>query len=58
MSLVQYIKDVQTEMRHVSWPTQKQTIIFTIIVIVISLLTAVYLGVFDFLLSKVLELVV
>lgn len=58
MSLMQYIKDVQMEMKHVSWPTQKQTTIFTVIVIVVSLLTAVYLGVFDFLLSKILELVV
>ncbi len=58
MSFIQYIKDVHTEMKHVSWPTQKQTIIFTALVIVISILTAFYLGFFDFLFTKVLELVV
>lgn len=42
-------------MEHVSWPTQKQTIIFTILVILISAITAAYLGVFDFLFTFLLE---
>ncbi len=58
MSFIQYIKDVHTEMKHVSWPTQKQTVIFTALVIVVSILTALYLGFFDFLFTKILELVV
>ncbi len=58
MGLIQYIKDTITEMKHVSWPTQKQTTIFTALVIVISLLTAVYLGAFDFVFSKILEMAV
>lgn len=58
MGFIQYVKDTHGEMRHVSWPTQKQTTIFTALVIVISLLTAAYLGVFDFVFSKVLEMAV
>lgn len=46
-SFIQYIKDTQSELKHVSWPTRSQTIWFTVLVIVISLLTAVYLGAFD-----------
>lgn len=47
MSLVQYLKETQAELKHVSWPTQKQVVYFTIVVIVISLITAGLLGVFD-----------
>lgn len=50
--LVQYIKDTRGELKHVSWPTQKQTIIFTALVIAISLLIAGYLGIFDFIFSE------
>jgi len=38
-------------MKHVSWPTRNQTIIFTVLVIVISIAVAAYLGLFDYLFS-------
>ena len=49
--MIQYLKDVRAELRHVSWPTRQQTIISTIVVILISLAAAVYLGLFDYLFS-------
>ncbi|MBI2612931.1 preprotein translocase subunit SecE [Candidatus Kaiserbacteria bacterium] len=48
MSFLQYLKDTRAEMRHVAWPTQMQTIMYTIIVIGISLFVAAYLGFFDY----------
>lgn len=48
MALIQYLKDTRGELNHVAWPTRVQTIIFTILVIAISLLTALYLGFFDY----------
>lgn len=48
MSLIQYIKDTRGEMRHVAWPTQMQTIVYTALVIGLSLVVAVYLGFFDY----------
>ena len=51
----QYIKDTRGEMRHVAWPTQTQTTIYTILVIAISALVAVYLGFFDFLFTAGME---
>lgn len=48
MSLFQYIKDTRGEMRHVAWPTRMQTIVYTVIVIGISLFVAAYLGFFDY----------
>lgn len=55
---IQYIKDTRAELKHVSWPTQKQTMIFTILVILISLFVAFYLGAFDFLLTGALNRVI
>ncbi len=54
MSLIQYLKDTKAELKHVSWPTRKQTLIYTSLVIAISVFVAVYLGVFDFVFSSLL----
>lgn len=45
----QYLKETQGELRHVAWPTQLQTIVYTILVAAISIGIALYLGFFDFL---------
>ncbi len=55
---IQYVKDTRGVMKHVSWPTTKQTVVFTILVIVLSLAVALYLGAFDYLLSGVLNQVI
>lgn len=49
--LSNYISDTMEEMKHVSWPTKKQTLMFTLVVIVISIAVAAYLGFFDYLFS-------
>lgn len=51
MGIINYIKETQAELKHVSWPTKKQTMIYTILVIVISVALALYLGFFDALFS-------
>lgn len=55
MKLTDYIKETRGEFRHVTWPTKKQAVAFTALVIAISLATAVYLGFFDFIFSIGLE---
>lgn len=47
MNIVEYIKETRSEMAHVSWPTRRQAVIYTIVVIVISLVTGMLLGLFD-----------
>jgi preprotein translocase SecE subunit len=60
MSFIQYLKDTRGELHHVAWPTRVQTVVFTILVIMISILISLYLGFFDFLfttgLGKVIEM--
>lgn len=56
MGLIQYLNETKAELKHVSWPTRTQAIRFTVAVIVISIITAYFLGLFDFLFTKVLDL--
>jgi preprotein translocase SecE subunit len=53
--LIQYIKDTRSELNHVNWPSRQEAIVFTTIVIVISLGTAGYLGFFDWLFTTALK---
>jgi preprotein translocase subunit SecE len=61
MALGQYIKDTRSELNHVAWPTRVQTIVYTILVIAISIIVSLYLGLLDFLftsgLARVVEVV-
>ncbi len=44
-----YLKETRSEMKKVNWPTRTETIRFTIIVIVVSLFVAAFLGGLDYL---------
>lgn len=53
-----YLKDTAAEMKHVSWPTQMQTIIYTVLVIAVSAFVALFLGAFDYLFTQLLDLII
>lgn len=55
---INYIKESKSEMQHVSWPTKKQTIAYTILVLGISLFVSLYLGFFDFVFTEILEKII
>ncbi|MCX6716712.1 MAG: preprotein translocase subunit SecE [Candidatus Taylorbacteria bacterium] len=55
MGVLNYIKETKNEMHLVKWPTRKQAIILTIVVIIISVVVAALLGVFDFIFSRIIE---
>ncbi len=54
----QYFKDVRAEMKHVSWPSRRLTIMYTVVVIAISLATAVYLGLLDYVFSSFIKAII
>ena len=54
MGLGQYLQDTRAELRHVAWPTQMQTIVYTVLVIAISIFVAAYLGLFDYIFTGTL----
>ena len=47
MKITEYLKETRAEMAHVSWPTRRQSIIYSVIVILISVFVGVLLGLFD-----------
>ncbi|HEX9608624.1 MAG TPA: preprotein translocase subunit SecE [Candidatus Paceibacterota bacterium] len=54
--VMQYLRETRGEMKHVSWPTRKQALINTVLVILLSILVALLLGFFDFVFSKLLDI--
>ncbi len=51
MQIVDYIKDTKGELTHVSWPTKRQAVMYTVFVVIISIVTAFFLGFFDYIFS-------
>ncbi len=47
-----YFKEVQLEFKKVTWPSRKELMASTIVVIIAIAVIAVILGIFDFLLSR------
>ncbi|MDA3815537.1 MAG: preprotein translocase subunit SecE [Patescibacteria group bacterium] len=50
-----FIKESKEELRKVSWPTKKKTINYTVTVVIVSLLVAMFLGVLDMIFSLMIE---
>lgn len=53
--VVNYFKDSRVELKKVVWPSKSEVQRHTLIVIGISLATAAFLGIFDFIFAKILE---
>jgi preprotein translocase subunit SecE len=56
--MMQYFKAVRGEMRHVTWPTRRQAIVYTSVVIGVSLLTALYLGAWDYIFAALIKKII
>ncbi len=55
MKLITFLKEVKLEVKKVNWPTRKQTVNYTLIVLGISVVVAIFLGGLDFLFTLILE---
>lgn len=53
--LIIFLKEVKTELSKVSWPTKKQMVSYTMIVIGLSLFLALFLGLLDFIFEFILN---
>ncbi|OGI47074.1 preprotein translocase subunit SecE [Candidatus Nomurabacteria bacterium RIFOXYB1_FULL_39_16] len=56
--ITEYFKDTKAELKHVIWPSKSQTFYYTLIVIILSVVIAYYLGIFDFIFSSWLQKVI
>jgi len=55
---INYIKGARAELSFVNWPTKKQTINYTLLVIGVSLFVAFLLGLFDKIFTFLLQVFV
>jgi len=56
--LSNYLGDTVAEMKQVTWPTQKQALMYTFLVIAISIIVSLFLGGFDYIFGHMIELIV
>ena len=56
--VTQFLRDARTELKKVKWPTRKELIASTVIVLVLVLVLALYLGIIDFGLIRMLKMIV
>ncbi len=52
---ISFLKDVQLEVKKVNWPTRKETLKYTLIVIGVSAVVAAFLGGLDYIFSTLLN---
>ena len=50
-----FLKEVRLEMKKVNWPTRKETVKYTLIIIGLSIVVAAFLGGLDFLFNYLLN---
>ncbi|MDO8574466.1 MAG: preprotein translocase subunit SecE [bacterium] len=53
--VVTFFQEAKQEFRHINWPTRKEAVRLTLVVIGISLGLAVFLGVFDGIFASLLK---
>lgn len=56
--LITYIKESLAEMKKVTWPSKKETYRYTVLVIVLSLAVAAFLGALDYIFNFGFQLVI
>lgn len=57
-AITRYINEALEELRHVRWPTRQQSIKLSVIVILFTAIAALLFGVVDYILAKILQLMV
>jgi preprotein translocase subunit SecE len=55
--IIRFLKEAKGELKKVTWPTPKQTLASTSVVIIVVIIVSVFLGIVDFGLAKVIRLV-
>jgi len=55
--VTQFLKEAKVELKKVVWPSPKQTMASTAVVIIIVFIVSIYLGVIDFALAKLVKFI-
>ncbi len=57
-NLFRYFHEVRDELQKVTWPSRKQTIDLTTLVIIVSVIVGAYIGALDFVFTRLTALLV
>lgn len=57
-AVVRYVRETRLELGKVSWPTRKEALNLTVIVLVVTVAMAAFLGSLDFIFTKFFQLVI
>ncbi len=52
-----FLNETYTELKQVVWPTRKEVVRLTLIVITLSVLVGIYIGGLDFIFAKIMEFI-
>jgi preprotein translocase subunit SecE len=55
--IIRFLKEAKVELKKVTWPSPKQTLASTSVVIIVVIVVSAFLGIVDFGLAKVIRLV-
>lgn len=58
MKFFTYIKESFGEVKHIKWPTKRETAMYTLAVVAIALLVAYYLGLWDLAFATLLKQII
>ncbi len=58
MKFFTYIKESFGEVKHIKWPTKRETAVYTFAVIVIAVIVAYYLGLWDLVFTSGLKQII
>jgi len=56
--ITEYLNETKTELKHVIWPSKNQTLYYTVIVIILSVVISYYLGIWDFIFAQGLQKII
>ena len=54
---VKFLSEAKAELKKVTWPSSKQTMASTLVVLIIVFIVSIYLGIIDFGLAKLVKLI-
>jgi len=57
-AIAQFLREVRIETKKVTWPTRKETLAATVVVLIFSILIGLYLGFVDLGLTELIKLVI
>lgn len=53
--IIQFLKEAKVELKKVNWPTRKELVDSTKVVLISSILLIVFIGLIDYILSKLIH---